>query len=203
MRAGKRHPLWTTWSQMVSRCKNPEHPAFSRYGGRGITVCDQWLDFGTFVADVGERPAGASIDRIDNGRGYEPGNVRWADRKQQGRNKRNNHLVTAHGETLPISAWAEKTGLSGTVIRRRIAHLGWSHEDAVSRPATPNRPAPRRGEANARARMTEAIVAEIRQRTDFSTVEAARHFGVHRSTIRRVRNGQAWGHTHGGKVVLS
>lgn len=89
-RGGKtRHPLYETYLDMVARCTRPSHKAYARYGGRGITVCEQWrADFWTFVADVGERPAGLSIDRVNNDGNYEPGNVRWADQSTQSKNRR-------------------------------------------------------------------------------------------------------------------
>lgn len=83
------HPLRHSYEQMIARCSRPDHPRFADYGGRGIEVCRRWRDdFWAFVSDMGERPAGLSLDRIDNDRGYSPDNCRWADASTQARNRR-------------------------------------------------------------------------------------------------------------------
>jgi Staphylococcus phage HNH endonuclease len=86
------HPLYGTWSQMMYRCYNPKSSRFQHYGGRGITVCQQWHDLHAFIewieSNLGPRPARHSIDRIDNDGNYEPGNVRWATASMQNWNKR-------------------------------------------------------------------------------------------------------------------
>jgi hypothetical protein len=86
-------PEWQSWHAMISRCTLPNHKSYRLYGGRGITVCDRWLpsaggSFANFLADMGERPPGTSIDRKDNNGNYEPGNCIWSDRKGQNSNRR-------------------------------------------------------------------------------------------------------------------
>jgi len=89
IRSGKSNtPLYWVWRAMIDRCNNPENPAFHCYGGRGIVVCDRWLNFPYFLADVGERPGNLEIDRVDNDGPYAPNNFRWATRKEQLANKR-------------------------------------------------------------------------------------------------------------------
>lgn len=93
-RAGKRTPTYVSWNNMIQRATNPRHPAWKNYGGRGITVCARWRDFANFLADMGERPEGLSLDRIDNDGDYQPSNCRWATRAQQRLNQRNVRAAT-------------------------------------------------------------------------------------------------------------
>lgn len=124
-------------SIMVQRCHNPRHHRYPLYGARGIAVCDRWREsFEDFLADVGPRPSPKhSIDRIDNDRGYEPGNVRWATQREQMRNTRGNRLLSARGKTQCLAAWEEETGITGSTIAQRVDVLGWSPSDAVAVPS--------------------------------------------------------------------
>lgn len=128
---------FTTWQGMKSRCCNPFNRAYHNYGGRGIQVCQRWLDsFENFLADMGERPSPQhSLDRIDNDGNYEPGNVRWATKREQTANKRSSRLITVGGETLMISEWAERTGIRRATLWQRIVLQGWDPEVAVLTPA--------------------------------------------------------------------
>lgn len=118
---------------MRARCSSPSDKNYKYYGARGVTVCERWSSFAVFVADVGPRPAGMSLDRIDPNGNYEPGNVRWATPLEQTRNRRNTKRLEAFGESLTASEWSERTGVSRFTIASRI-RKGWSAERAVSTP---------------------------------------------------------------------
>lgn len=126
----------TSHSAMVSRCTRPSSGNYSRYGGKNITVCDQWLSFSSFLKDMGPRPKNTSLDRIDNTRGYEPGNCRWATQQQQLENRRKSPeqigtLIEFQGVTLSMQQWSLRLGLHRSVVARRISY-GWPIERALS-----------------------------------------------------------------------
>lgn len=100
--AGAKTPEYNAWLNMKMRCTNPSHPSYSRYGGRGITVCQRWLNsFDDFLSDVGHRPSPElSLDRVDNDKGYEPDNVRWSTITTQQRNSRVAKLTEAQVEEI-------------------------------------------------------------------------------------------------------
>ena len=118
---------------MVTRCL-PGYERAKDYFERGIEVCDEWKGdggFEHFLAHVGRRPtAKHSLDRVDNSKGYEPGNVRWATRRQQQRNMRSNLVLTIDGETKCLAEWAEESPVSENTIYYRLKR-GWPHKDAV------------------------------------------------------------------------
>lgn len=119
--------LYKVWSAMRERCVSPGSSSYERYGARGICVCQEWQDsFESFVASVGERPSpDHSLERIDNNKGYEPGNVWWATRSQQARNRRDSFVVNYLGITANIADWEEITGVSPRRISDRVKK-GWS-----------------------------------------------------------------------------
>lgn len=120
------------WQAMLTRCRNPKVPNFNHYGGRGITVCDRWLEFEHFYADMGECPEGFSIDRIDVNGNYDPNNCRWATRKEQANNTRSNVYIEFEGLRLTRTQWEEKLGLGRTTLRSRI-RSGMTIPDALSK----------------------------------------------------------------------
>lgn len=117
------HPLYGTWNRMVSRCENPGDPVFERYGARGIKVCDRWLDIRNFIADMGDKPEGTSIDRIDNNKGYSPDNCRWADDKTQGRNRRCVKLSMEKAREIRALPRRSANGTGDGYTRKEIAEM--------------------------------------------------------------------------------
>lgn len=130
-------PEYSVWRMMKQRCNNPRHKDYHRYGGRGIMVCERWtVSFVAFLADVGSRPAGTTLDRKDNDGDYTPDNCRWATNHQQHRNKSTNRLVPLAGERVTTTEASELTGISRETIASRLRR-GWSPEKAASTPARP------------------------------------------------------------------
>jgi hypothetical protein len=138
-RAQRRHgyagtPTYVVWLQMVQRCSDPACKSFRDYGARGITVTPTWLKFENFLADMGERPQGMSIERDDVNGNYEPDNCRWATRIEQANNTRRNRFLTAYGRTQTAAQWGREFGISGNRILRRIDRGHWSVEKAITTP---------------------------------------------------------------------
>lgn len=133
--------IYKTWAEMRSRCSNPENKSYPRYGGRGIAVCARWdKSFEAFLADMGDRPSPTStLDRIDNDGNYEPGNCRWATKREQTRNRSVAKNVTFSGITLPLLDWCERYGASYSMVHSRIFKHGWPLELALFAPASARR----------------------------------------------------------------
>ena len=125
-------PGYKSWDAMLRRCYNETGNRWHIYGGRGITVCDRWKNsFLTFLEDMGERPKGTSLDRIDNDGNYCPKNCRWATPKEQCRNKRNTLIIRAFGRSQTIREWAEETGIGRGTIEWRL-NRGWTPKEALT-----------------------------------------------------------------------
>lgn len=126
--------LFWLWHGMRQRCENPRHRQFRDYGGRGIRVCDRWHEFAAFREDMGERPSrDFTLERIDNGGPYAPGNCRWATRHDQSRNTRRNRTLTFRGVSLCLRDWAARAGMSPSCLTSRLKR-GWSVERALTEP---------------------------------------------------------------------
>lgn len=126
----RQSPEYSVWSGMKRRCENPNDKRFSDYGGRGFAV--RYASFQEFFDELGPRPSPRhQIDRIDNSRGYEPGNCRWATPERQQRNTRRTLLVSAFGKTAPLKDFCDERGVAYQRAWRRIRKQGWSAERAL------------------------------------------------------------------------
>lgn len=130
------HRTYRVWAGMKARCQNKNNPNYRLWGARGITVCNEWQTYAGFIADMGYAPDGLTIDRIDNDGNYEPGNCRWANRKEQARNTRKAIRISVAGSgDVVLADFAEKCGVKSTTLTARIRR-GWSPLDALMYPVS-------------------------------------------------------------------
>ena len=136
--------LYSIWQAIRQRCLNPNDAEYKSYGGRGISVCDEWSDYLAFRSwayssgyDENAPYRACTIDRIDNDGNYEPSNCRWVNMDAQMRNKSNHRNITYKGVTKPLVVWAEDLGLSASLLDNRIRR-GWSIEETLTIPKLPN-----------------------------------------------------------------
>jgi len=130
---GKATTEYHAWLSMVKRCTCPKNKSYRNYGGRGIKVCERWSDFVNFLADMGKKPDGLTLERIDNNKGYSPENCKWATLKEQARNRRITTFMTHDGVTRSRPEWAEIMGITNSTIRSRM-EKGWSVHRALTEP---------------------------------------------------------------------
>ena len=126
-------PAHASWRAMLDRCRRQKCAAYKNYGGRGITVCERWESFENFLADMGHRPEGKELDRIDNDGNYEPGNCRWATTSEQALNRRSVAYAVIDGERKPLVHWAAQNGLKAETAKARY-RKGWPAHRAASAP---------------------------------------------------------------------
>lgn len=135
---------YQSWKAMKARCYNPEASHYDQYGGRGIKVCDQWKEsFEQFLKDMGLRPVGTSLERIDCDGDYKPDNCKWATAKEQASNRRNNATIDFNGEVLTVAEWSRRAGISTSTLLWRMRQ-GWSPEKIL-------------GTANSETKITETV----------------------------------------------
>ena len=127
--------MTNNWVAMIKRCTYPKHNSWPNYGGRGIVVCDRWLNsFSAFYSDMGPKPGNEyTLDRIDNNGPYSPENCRWATYRTQARNRRNTVILSCGGLIATLPQWAEMSGINHATLRSRL-RKGWSHEDTILKP---------------------------------------------------------------------
>lgn len=178
---------------MKFRCYSPKADSWHLYGGRGIKICERWrTSFANFLADMGPRPLGTSIERIDRNKDYEPENCRWATLIEQARNKRNNRILEWRGGKYFTWELAERFGVTLRFVQNRLCQ-GWPVEDIFTRPvgSYPNRA----GEANNRAKLTAEQVSAIRAEYSSGTIsqrELGNKYSVRPGTIHNITSGKGW-----------
>jgi hypothetical protein len=208
----RRTATYATWEAIKSRCHTPSHSSFAEYGGRGIAVCERWREsFESFLADMGTRPPGLTIDRIDGARGYEPGNCRWASYAEQNRNLRTNRILRHDGREMCLADWALETGLTATCISSRLRRR-WPIAEALSFAPHARGRAPDtfargdrsgarrhpdrilRGEKSPRAKLTARDVEDVRRNCASGSTQAAEaaRLGVSKGTIGFITRGETW-----------
>lgn len=122
------------WCGIVTRCTDKNSTSFKKYGAKGITISARWEHFENFYADMGNCPDGLTIDRIDNSKGYESGNCRWASMETQQNNRTNNHCATINGVTKTLAQWQKESPVCRNTIRNRL-NAGWDYESAIFSPS--------------------------------------------------------------------
>lgn len=127
-------PVYRAWAAMHSRCTNSKTPQYAGYGGRGIHVCKRWAKFENFYADMGDPPAGCSIERKNNNGMYSPKNCVWATAAEQHKNRRNSRNITFGGVTDTLAAHARRVGLRYDTVYYRIFKRGWAVDIALATP---------------------------------------------------------------------
>lgn len=170
-----------SWTSMLLRCFAPGETAYLNYGGRGITVCERWFSFANFLSDMGERPEGLTLERVDNDGHYEPTNCAWATPGEQARNTRRNRRLTANGETMVQAEAARRAGVNDATIMRRLAK-GHSVAEAVS------------GRRVKKMKLCAEDVDGIRAllAAGLRQAEIAARFGVSAQSISQIKLGRAW-----------
>ena len=126
---------YRAWAAMIRRCENKNWWGYKFYGGRGVRVCQKWrMSFLVFLEDVGMRPnPKLTLDRIDNKKGYRPGNVKWSTMKEQCRNRRSNRIVRFRGKRMLVTEWAEHLGVNRYSLQGRFFR-GWNAKRALTEP---------------------------------------------------------------------
>lgn len=175
------HPTYLSWVRMKQRCLNPRAADYSRYGGRGITVCDRWDTFENFLADMGQRPARHVLDRINNDGHYQPDNCRWVTIRESCRNRSSSKRVTINGVTRTLVEWGEVTGLGELFAGRILA--GWSPVEAAA--------TPKDARYVGTAKLTDEAVRSIRKDPRLHSAIGRDH-GVDKSTVARIKRGESY-----------
>jgi hypothetical protein len=175
-------PTHRTWISMRRRCTAKSHHQYSEYGGRGIVICDRWNDFLLFLEDMGCRPDGHTIDRIDNDGPYSPENCRWALPVVQINNRRNTSTLTYRGEKMSLADWSARTGIPRKTLAMRF-HQRWSAQKILETPHKPRQAPRKRSEIPPPSRRNRRYSLTLDGVTK-SAAQWARDLGIKYDTIK-------------------
>jgi len=194
-------PTYKSWQKMKERCLNKNSVSYSRYGAVGITVCERWMTFENFFADMGVRPQGTSIDRWPNRNGnYEPGNCRWATLQEQGRNRNDNRYLTIGGITKAAPDWADEVGLKANTLLARVDQGRMSPEQALSHKKYSHQTKRDQSKVNfacgerKSALKNETVLEIFANEHGLKNIELARQYGVTATVVSYIRSGRTWKH---------
>lgn len=127
-------PTYESWASMKGRCRNPNHGAYNSYGAKGIDYCDSWESFDIFLNDMGTRPEGTTLDRIDGNKGYNSANCRWATVKQQNENRKTSVWIDFRGEKMLMMDFARKLGMRVDTVWYRLNKKHMTPEQIANTP---------------------------------------------------------------------
>lgn len=133
-RSRKRSGAYASWAWMKSRCLNPADTRWIYYGGRGVTICERWMKFENFFADMGDRPHGMTLERKNNLLGYAKSNCVWASPTEQANNRRGNHIIEFLGKKQTMAQWSRELGISSRKLKDRLGKLRWTIQRALTTP---------------------------------------------------------------------
>ena len=178
----------SAWHMTMQRCYNPSNRDFKYYGGRGIKVAERWHVFDNYLEDMGLRPEGMTLERVDNDGPYSAENCRWASRKDQSRNQRWTLTLTYKGETLTLAEWAERTGIPYSTLKARARRLRYTPEQCIEKPVKCGTPLP--GQPYSKQVLTREQVLRLRAEatTAARLKEMAAEFGVSTGAARHARD---------------
>ncbi len=180
---GKWSPTYMSWKSMHDRCERPKCNDYHRYGGAGISVCKRWAMFENFLKDMGERPAGMVLDRMDNEGNYEPGNCRWVTWVDSANNRRNTAMALFNGRFLPVAEVEREMGLCKGAVRHRtkagvdVATMHWGN----ARPGT----------LNPQSKCSEEMVRQIRAASGPDRI-IGKQFGLSKYCVWAIRKRKSY-----------
>lgn len=174
---------------MILRCEDKTDPSYSRYGRRGISVCDRWHAFSNFLDDMGLSPVGLWLDRINNDGNYEPSNCRWVSPKESANNRSNSRFVLINGKRKYAEELAAQAGIAPVTMRRRLRHSAAN----LMAPPTPPTASRNRGTRNGQARLNDIDIERIRDMSRFGVKQlvVAGLFGITADYVSKIHRGQA------------